>query len=103
MKFIYILVFCCITSTAMAQMACAPRSNIVSKLAEVHKEKQVAMGLETNGRLIEVFVSNNGDFTILLSYPNDLSCVLVTGHGWQAINKDKTALFSYLLGFYNRG
>jgi hypothetical protein len=86
MKFIYILVFCLITSTAVAQITCAPRSVIVSELAEKYKEKQTAMGLETNGRLIEVFVSNNGSFTILVSYPNNLSCIATSGENWQTIN-----------------
>jgi hypothetical protein len=74
------------TSTAVAQMACAPRSDIVSKLAVKYKEEQIAMGLGDDGRLIEVFVSISGSFTILISYSNGQSCIAAAGEGWQIKN-----------------
>ena len=85
MKLVYALIFCLITSTAAAQMACLPRTDIISKLAEKHKEKQIAIGLETGGRLIEVFTSDSGSFTILVSYPNGISCIASSGENWQIL------------------
>ena len=88
MKFVGLiaLIFCFITSTVTAQqMSCASRSGIVSKLAEKFQEKQVALGLDTGGRVVELFVSSTGSFTILMSYPNGQSCVAATGEGWQTI------------------
>ena len=70
-------------STATAQLVCAPRAEIIKKLADKYEEKQIAAGLETSGRLVEVFVSNDGSFTILLSYPNGHSCVGASGNGWR--------------------
>jgi hypothetical protein len=82
-------------STAVAQMACAQRSLVISQLAKNFKEQQTALGVDSGGRVIELFLSNKGSFTILVSYPNNQSCILATGQGWQTINKDKATLFSY--------
>lgn len=99
-KFIYILVFCGITSTAAAQylhnprsaasgdqLACARRSNIVRNLEVKYQEELIAIGLADTGRLIEVFASNSGSFTILLSYPNGYSCVAASGEGWRTVGR----------------
>jgi hypothetical protein len=71
------------TSTAVAQMVCAPRTEIVNRLTKKYEEKQIAMGLDSEARLIEIFISNSGSFTILISYVNGLSCVAMAGENWQ--------------------
>tara|TARA_R100001143_G_scaffold27253_2_gene27109 strand:+ start:989 stop:1306 length:318 start_codon:yes stop_codon:yes gene_type:complete len=99
MKFIYTLIFLCIASvlvmlfciasTAMAQsstLSCAQRENIVARLADKYNERQVAGGVETGGvRLIEIFASPDGSFTILLTYGNGISCIASSGKGWQTV------------------
>ena len=40
------------------------------------------MGLGITGNLVEVFVSDKGAFTILLSDPSGRSCIATTGQNW---------------------
>ncbi len=76
-----VLMFSC-SCTAYAQVACGPRNDIVKRLADKFKETQVAMGLSNSGKLIEVFVSDKGSFTVLMSDPNGTSCVATAGENW---------------------
>ncbi len=43
------------------------------------------MGLEKNGAVIELFVSETGTFTILMSYPNGLNCIIAAGENGEAV------------------
>ena len=78
--FLLVIFYC--SFTANAQIACGPRGDIVKRLAEKFKEKQVAMGLDITGKLVEVFVSDKGDFTVLLSDPSGRTCIATTGQNW---------------------
>ena len=71
-------------SPALAQGACAPRSEIVKYLSEEHSEVPVAHGLmNANDRLIELFASPGGKtWTLLASSPGGVSCVVTSGHYW---------------------
>jgi len=66
------------------RMVCAERSDILRKLANNFDEAQIAMGLGDGGRVIEVFVSPSGSFTVLLSFPTGHSCIAATGEGWRS-------------------
>ena len=92
MKFIYLLAILMIVPTATeAQVGCVQREKLVHNLAEKYNEKQTAIGREAAGgksRMVEVFVSSTGSFTILLSYPNGVSCVAASGEGWRQIGKN---------------
>jgi hypothetical protein len=53
-------------------------------LAGKYKEAPVASGISSNGALIEVLSTEEGDtWTILLTAPNGTSCVVDTGQAWQ--------------------
>ena len=92
MKFIYLLAILMIVPTATeAQVSCIQRDELVRSLAEKYNEKQTAIGLEAAGgksRMVEVFVSATGSFTILLSYPNGVSCVAASGEGWRQVGQN---------------
>lgn len=63
-------------------MNCAERSAIVAKLAN-YKEEAEAIGLNKDGTLLEVFVSPEGTWTVLLSTPKGQSCIAAIGEAWQ--------------------
>jgi hypothetical protein len=81
------LMLCCAASTAAAQLTCAQRAEVVERLSGRYGEKQIATGLDDNGRLIEVFVSDGGNFTILISFAHGLSCVAAAGRDWQPVGQ----------------
>jgi hypothetical protein len=70
------------TQTAFAQK-CAPREVFEDYLKNRYEERQDAIGVTPNGHLMEVFVSEQGTWTLLMSLPNGTSCILAAGEGWQ--------------------
>ena len=71
---------------AAAQSACTTRSQAVKSLSETYSEAQVAAGIASNGRLVEVFTSANGaTWTIIFTMPNGTSCLVASGEGWISV------------------
>ncbi|MBL6945717.1 MAG: hypothetical protein ISR47_03670 [Rhodospirillales bacterium] len=81
-------------SSGYAQMAaaCGERGSIASKLDDGYSEKPVAMGLSANGAVVEVFAATSGTFTIILTQPDGISCILMTGESWEGIAALKAGL-----------
>ena len=74
------------TGPAVAQGLCMPREKIVEMLDTRYAEAPVARGLDSGGRLVEVFSSNDGaTWSLLLTAPNGMSCLMAEGQGWSAL------------------
>ncbi len=72
-------------SVQAGQLLCGKHADVVASLEKAHAEKQVAIGLAGNGSVIEVFSSPDGGFTITMTQPEGLSCLVAAGEGWQNI------------------
>jgi hypothetical protein len=70
------------SSAGQAQMACENRDKIAKTLKQDYAEAPVSAGLDTAGRMIEVFASTTGSWTILMTLPSGVSCLLATGKNW---------------------
>ena len=79
------IVFALATSSAMAQTNCGNHDDIVSKLANEYSETRVGIGLNDNGRVLELFASPTGTWTILITPPKGLTCMVETGQSWETI------------------
>lgn len=62
---------------------CGERDAIASALASTYHEKPVAIGLVSNGTMLEVFASREGTFTILMTEPTGRSCMITAGESWE--------------------
>ena len=78
----FIVLFFMAMSSASAQNICAKREEIIQKLWDKWQEVLTANGLANDNRLIEVFVSEKGSWTIIISDPNGHSCVASAGRNW---------------------
>ncbi len=78
------------SSSAQAQMICGERGPMVASLEKTYSEAPVSMGLGSNGAIIEVFASPSGTFTIILTRPNGLTCVMAAGENWEDLPKRLT-------------
>jgi hypothetical protein len=82
------LVFCVMLfvamSTAAAQNICAKREEVIQRLWDRWQEKLVANGLSNDNRLIELFVAENGSWTVIISDSTGRSCVASAGQNWTA-------------------
>ncbi len=71
---------------AGAQDQCRTRDRVVALLAEEYKEAQVAIGVTNSGGLVEVFAAADGStWTIVVTSPRGMSCVVTAGEGWHAL------------------
>jgi hypothetical protein len=59
------------------------RNEIANLLKDEYSEHPVSMGLLNNGNLFEIFASETGTFTIVMTFnDNKISCVMGGGVSW---------------------
>ena len=84
--FIVGAVFFNTSSPANAQtIACGARPDLVNKLDQSFSEKPVSMGLSSNGAVVEVFASQIGTFSIVITRSDGVACLVSAGEGWENI------------------
>lgn len=64
-------------------LPCAPHDQLVSLLAQQYKETPEAVGVTQDGILLEVFVSEQRSWTVLLTTVTGISCVAASGENWE--------------------
>jgi len=64
---------------------CAPRASIVDTLGNRYQENLRAIGLTSRLTVLEIYVSDRGTWTALVSNPQGMSCVVAAGEAWQEI------------------
>jgi hypothetical protein len=69
-------------TSAHGQVACEKRAKITTSLKKDYAEMPASAGLDNAGRMIEVFASTEGSWTILMTMPTGVSCLLATGENW---------------------
>ncbi len=79
---------------AVAQQACGERAKFMNKLEEAFAERPIAMGLTEKGAVLEVFASQHGSWTFLITLPSGLTCVVATGQSWETLATARTDLDS---------
>ncbi len=88
--------FILFAANAMAQVPCYLRETIVTMLAAKYKEVPVAIGVNYKGALVEVLSSEHGHtWTIILTTPEGLSCVVTSGEGWRTQQQEEHAADPY--------
>ena len=74
-----------VSQPAAAQQTCGDRTDILKTLEKIHSELPQALGLSTDGKVLEVLVSPTGSWTILVSYPGRLTCLVAAGESWERL------------------
>ncbi|WP_380057811.1 hypothetical protein ACFE33_05185 [Falsihalocynthiibacter sp. SS001] len=78
---------------SQTKRACAPRQDVLDKLAESYGETRQSVGLGANNTVVEVFASEkSGSWTITLTTPNGFTCLMATGHAFETLEEDLAAL-----------
>lgn len=73
---------------AQMQMPCGARSDVITGLQGKFSETPVAIGLSNNGGVVEVLASpDGGTWTIIVTDPQGISCLMATGEYWEAARK----------------
>lgn len=64
-------------------LPCARRDDMVKTLASRYRELPRAIGLANQTTVIEIFTSEAGTWTILLTRPDGASCIVSAGEHWE--------------------
>lgn len=73
-----------LTSGAEASPVCGDRSKVIDSLRAKYSEEPVAVGVTSNGGVIEVLKAPDGKtWTILFTYPAGPTCLVASGEAWQ--------------------
>jgi hypothetical protein len=72
-------------TAANAQSICVERTEAATSLKKNFAEVPVSMGLSEQGSVIEVFASPNGSWSIIMTLPNGLSCIMAAGEEWEVL------------------
>ena len=68
------------------QPACQTHDEIMQMLDQKFAETPTALGLQSNGHLIQVFASKDGmTWTIVTTRPDGVSCIVALGRHWEAV------------------
>ncbi len=76
---------------ANAQAVCGDRGEIVSRLETAYQEKASAIGLAGNGGVVELYTSEKGSWTLLLTQTTGVSCLIAAGDSWETVPHPKPA------------
>ncbi len=70
------------------QNQCNTRDNVISLLSSKYKEAPVAVGVTNTGGLVEVLSTGDGNtWTIIVTTPQGMSCLVAAGEGWRAVEQ----------------
>lgn len=66
-----------------SQLNCGPRDVAVAELAGDLGERVIGRGLSQNGKaMVEIFKSESGSWTVIVTDTNGVSCILANGQVW---------------------
>ena len=67
---------------------CGPRERVLTTLAEKYQETRRSIGLATQGRVMEVFASDeSGSWTIIVTMPNGVTCLVASGQAFEEVDE----------------
>lgn len=61
---------------------CDAYQSVVEILKRDHNEKSKALGMSNTGAIIELFTSEDGTWTIVMTMPDGQSCLMAVGSKW---------------------
>ncbi len=65
---------------------CAPRADVVQRLAEIYGETRRSIGIARQGAVMELFASDqSGSWTITITMPEGVTCLIATGQSFEAL------------------
>jgi hypothetical protein len=70
---------------ATAGPACGERTSLLAHLDAKFAEKPQIIGLSADGGVLEILASDNGSWTILITYPKRPTCVIATGQAFENV------------------
>lgn len=87
------LSFLFVASTNAQQPQCSERDDVLAALARKYQETPVAAGVTNTGGLVEVLTDRKGGtWTIIVTTPQGMSCLVAAGEGWRSMDPNRIDL-----------
>jgi len=78
-----LLVYNLIITSANAQsMPCGERTKVIEALVQDHSENPINMGLTNGGQVLEIYVSADRTFSVIVTSPAGVTCLIASGGRW---------------------
>ncbi len=76
-------------ASSMAEPAsCGERSELIKALKQKYKEIPVAAGIsQKNTEAFEIFASEKGTWTVVMTTSTGMTCIMAAGHSWKDLPK----------------
>ncbi|WP_119270472.1 hypothetical protein [Taklimakanibacter deserti] len=83
--FMAVAVLFAFTTPSHAQFAmCGERAAIIDQLKTKYQESRQAVGLISTNGAAELYVSEKGTWTMLVTLASGKSCIIAAGHSWDS-------------------
>lgn len=79
-----------LTVPAQAQSMCSQRKDLLKAITEKYNEVRVGIGMTGGSAVHELYVSKTGTYTIIVTRPDGMACVVAAGVGWSAVPIEKS-------------
>ncbi|NBE06526.1 hypothetical protein [Paragemmobacter ruber] len=77
------LVALLLAASPAAALQCGSRDTVTITLAERYGEVRQALGLAQNGVVMELYAAQSGSWTIIITRPDGMTCLLAAGEDFQ--------------------
>ena len=71
------------SSASAAADLCTQRASMVKALANKYEEQRRGIGVASKSGVMEFYVSHKGTWTMLMTMPNGMSCIMAAGRDWE--------------------
>lgn len=69
-----------------AQVVCTTRGEILGALSRSYSEQPAALGVASNGGVMELLTSEDGGtWTLIMTMPSGQTCVMASGESWMSV------------------
>ncbi len=80
-----------LAAPSLAAPPCNERASVLELLTGKYAERPVAIGMANNGGVVEVLSRADGrTWSIIITLPNGMSCMLAAGEEWETLHRTKT-------------
>lgn len=80
-----ILCLCATHAFAQSPRNCGPRDKVVGMLSSKYKETRRSIGLGAGNRVMEVYASEEGSWTVVVTMTNGLTCLIASGQSFESV------------------
>lgn len=81
-----------LVTAAPAAIQCGPHDRMIHVLGTKYREAVKADGTVSRERIMEIFVSGSGSWTVLVTDTDGLACIVAAGEDWQDVPHDLDGL-----------